>query len=163
MTAKWYNFLKIAIIFTFVSLLIGFEVVLIIGNETNIFFLTVGHIYIIFGIAVFFDFFWGLFLAFQFIHRMRNLMKLTKQFSDSKMKDKDIQFKYIVSKLTILSCTTVLSTIIAFSLFVLDQKFATIIHVDGVINSLCLILSFNFFDKTYKKSCLLCRFCCENI
>ena len=70
-------------------------------------------------------------------------------------------FKYVAFKLTLLYIIVFITSILVLILTIIDGILFSTILIDGFINSLCLILSFNFFDKSYKKLCKLCRMLCE--
>ena len=160
---KCYIIIKTLILVTELAAFMMFECVVIIGNESNLFRLTFFEITLALIVSIIIDIFWGLFLVVQFIKRLSNIMKITKRSSNLETyKHTDNKFKYIVSKLTILACVSVMSTCIIFTISVLLPQYSSIVLFDGIVNSLCLVLTFNFFDETYKKLCVLCRFCCEN-
>lgn len=68
--------------------------------------------------------------------------------------------QYILSKITILESVTMITSFTIFSFFPFTFV-QGLWAIDCVINVLCLILSFKFYDEKYKSWCMLCRRCCE--
>lgn len=71
-----------------------------------------------------------------------------------------VELQYILSKITILATVTVITSFIIFSIFPFTFV-QGLWAIDSVINVLCLVLSFKFYDTQYKSFCTLCRRCCQ--
>eukprot|EP00483_Globobulimina_turgida_P003786 UN03792 len=65
--------------------------------------------------------------------------------------------KYIMKKLTLLACVTIITTIL--SVLTTPIGLYAMVAVNEVINGACLILSFAFCDIYYRKLYCLFLFC----
>eukprot|EP01084_Bolivina_argentea_P312186 540468_1 len=81
----------------------------------------------------------------------------------------NLKLKRMIKKLSILLCVTILSTIGAMGLYVIVPHVQIgcgtigLWAIDTVINSLCLLLSYVFFNKYYNRLCFVCIKCVEII
>ena len=163
---RLYNYAKILLFGSSIIFSIGIQTSHILGNETEYFHLSQHIIIIEYIIGALLDVFWGTFLTGLFLIRMKRIIKLNKTDDGSNyVNDDRIQngcvFKYVACKLTILYSIVFISTILGFVLTIIDARLFGSVLIDCFINSMCLILSFNFYDKSYKKLCYFCRLCCE--
>ena len=163
---KFYQISKTLLLVPIIVFSVSNLILHILGNETEYFHLTVQFFAIEYIIGVALDIFWGTFLTILFLIRMKKIVKLNRKISNSNTSDNRIQkvgykFRYLTSKLTILYIIVFITSIVAFVSTVIDIHLFSMILMDSFINTVCLILSFNFFDKSYKILCILCRKCYE--
>eukprot|EP01084_Bolivina_argentea_P312187 540469_1 len=95
-----------------------------------------------------------------FINRLKKLIAKSNT---------NLKLKRMIKKLSILLCVTILSTIGAMGLYVIVPHVQIgcgtigLWAIDTVINSLCLLLSYVFFNKYYNRLCFVCIKCVEII
>eukprot|EP01083_Nonionella_stella_P072320 194900_1 len=98
------------------------------------------------------DFGWSIVLLYLFVKKLKQLLRFNETIKE---------LRYLVTKQTILVCVAIGSTIVLLFLFAATRVVQTV-FVDMVINSTCLVLSFMFADRYYRKMCILCRKCTVN-
>ena len=165
-STKCYNISKISLLVSTIIYAIFAEMSYVLGNETGLFYLSKTYFASQYIVGVLLDIFWGTFLTILFLNRMYKIIKLNKDMTNNDSPDDNLVkigylFKYAAFKLTLLYIIAYTTTILLLILTMIRQLLYSFIMIDCFINSLCLILSFNFFDKSYKKLCYPFRMCCE--
>ena len=115
-------------------------------------------------IFVTYDILFGVSLLVLFVRRLRNLIKLNENMHEN---SKDIEvtksLRKAVGKITLLSSITVVTTILAMFAAIIDLKITIIPSLfDSLINSICLVLTFNAYKNMYTKLCCVCDRLCFN-
>ncbi|ETO24340.1 hypothetical protein RFI_12816 [Reticulomyxa filosa] len=111
---------------------------------------------------VIFDCFCAVSLWCLFVYKMRQVVRamrtVDKGVSDYKSPEL-LKVERLISKLTILSSVTIVSSLLSYITY--PWLWTSIVQVDTIINSLCLILSFQRYHFWYLFWCTTCRKCCE--
>ena len=117
--------------------------------------------YTAFGVMVLNDTSISFSLMVLFIRKLKWVSMLIDT-DDEAFKRQNMKIHKLIKKITILTIVSVITSIVTVSLFVIKpaQTF-WIIYFDNMINSICLLLSYQFNHKYYKIFCFVChKFSC---
>ena len=113
------------------------------------------------ALSMLYDVIFGISLLVLFTRRLRGLMKVNmNMYNNKEEQHMNKVLKNAVIKTTILATVTVLSTFLFFLSLFLIRDFAFIPSLlDPLINSLCLVLSFNAYKEIYNILCCCNKLC----
>ena len=116
--------------------------------------------YMSLGLSVLFDNIIGICLLVVFIRKLNSLNNMDCNDNENiAVKEQQKKIKNIAKKLSILVLTCVVSTIITLILYIFFFAYY-ISLLDLIINSLCLLFSFQMYEKPYNFFCYFCKICC---
>ena len=98
------------------------------------------------------DIVWAILLTYLYVKRLRQLIKMVNTDTET-INDK---FVYITKKLTLLALVTIISTFIQGIFLYVGVCVRSTLCLDILLNNVCVMLSFNILDKSYKKYCYCC-------
>ena len=137
----------------------------LIGYEaTNVihYFLGIGDILLtIYGLIPLFliDLIYGVLIMILFVKRLRLLLKGMNNdpnANQTTVRAQKQKYNDLVIKLTILTSTAIVSTVLLFTLYSAFYQIVTSVFIDIFFNSLCLVLSFKDFTNEYNILCHCC-------
>ena len=98
------------------------------------------------------DIVWAILLTYLYVKRLIQLIKMVNSDTET-INDK---FVYITKKLTLLTLVTIITTFIQGIFTYFGVCGHSILCLDILLNNVCVMLSFNILDKSYKKYCYCC-------
>eukprot|EP01084_Bolivina_argentea_P256582 432038_1 len=103
------------------------------------------------------------FLTILFNKKLSQLFKTVGE--NEKNGTKNIYLLTVITKCTVLTCASIIFTIIAQILFGLIHAFfvSFIVVLDVFSNLMCVTLTFNFSDTYYYRYCNFCDMCCRGL
>ena len=140
------------------SIALGFLMyVNITGIETNIYNDDTSDMlyWISLAILIVLDITYNIILLYMFIRRIK---MVSNDSSDGTQKSHvQLKFEYLIRKLTVLVCVSVISTFVAGVLNILlvnhPEQSSIVVYLDQIVSCLGLLFSFNVYDKEYRKCC----------
>mmetsp|Transcript_104643 Transcript_104643/g.127804 ORF Transcript_104643/g.127804 Transcript_104643/m.127804 type:complete len:329 (-) Transcript_104643:32-1018(-) len=142
------------------SIALGFFMyVNITGIETDIYNDDISDMlyWISLAILVILDITYNIILLYMFIRRLKMVSKDSSNANGTQKSHVQLKFEYLIRKLTVLVCISVISTFVAGILNILlvnhPEQSSIVVYLDQIVSCLGLLFSFNVYDKEYRKYC----------
>eukprot|EP01084_Bolivina_argentea_P076685 139010_1 len=110
------------------------------------------------AINAFIEIIYLILICAMFVYKLNKVVKMTDGLNNEE--DNENKLKRLMKKQTILVCIACVSTILMWVAGATIPSIGILLHIDTIVNSVCVWLMFKFSDKVWNKIVSICCCCC---